>query len=76
MEKKKVQEILDDLLKRKIIRKSNSEYAFPIVLTRKKNGTIRMCVDYRTLNKVMARDNYPLPLIEDQLDMIRRQTIL
>lgn len=62
---------MDDLLGRSIIRISSSEYASPIVLTRKKNGEIRMCVDYRTLNKVLARDNYPLPLIEDQLDTLR-----
>lgn len=62
---------MDDLLGKGIIRTSSSEYASPIVLTRKKNGEIRMCVDYRTLNKVLARDNYPLPLIEDQLDTLR-----
>jgi len=70
-EKEKVQRILDDLLERGIIRKSVSEYASPIVLTRKKTGEIRMCVDYRALNKVLVRDNYPLPLIDDQLDALR-----
>jgi len=70
-EKEKVRQILDDLLQRNIIRKSVSEYASPIVLTRKKTGDIRMCVDYRALNKVLARDNYPLPLIDDQLDALR-----
>lgn len=70
-EKEKVRQILDDLLQRNIVRKSVSEYASPIVLTRKKNGDIRMCVDYRALNKVLIRDNYPLPLIDDQLDALR-----
>lgn len=46
------------------------EYASPIVLTRKKNGEYRLCVDYRTLNKYLIRDNYPLPLIEDQIDVL------
>lgn len=49
-DKEKVQEILDDLLKRGIIRTSASEYASPIVLTRKRNGQVRMCVNYRALN--------------------------
>jgi len=70
-EKEKVREILDDLLRRGIIRTSTSEYASPIVLTKKRNGETRMCVDYRMLNKVLARENYPLPLIEDQLDALR-----
>lgn len=70
-DKAKVQETLDDLLDRGIIRPNKSEYSSPIVLTRKKNGETRMCVDYRALNKVIARDNYPLPLIEDQLDTLR-----
>lgn len=56
-EKEKVCVILDYLLKRYIIRKSTSEYAFPIVLTRKKTGDVRMCIDYRTRNKVLVRDN-------------------
>lgn len=69
-EKTKLRSILDDLLSKNIIRESTSEYASPIVLTEKKNGETRMCVDYRTLNKVTTRDNFPLPLIEDQLDLL------
>lgn len=70
-DKLKVQETIESLMDRGIIRESKSEYASPIVLTRKKNGEVRMCVDYRALNKTIARDNYPLPLIEDQLDALR-----
>ncbi|XP_076301534.1 uncharacterized protein LOC143219409 [Lasioglossum baleicum] len=69
-EKNKLRCILDGLLERGIIRESTSEYASPIVLTKKKNGEIRMCVDFRTLNKITVRDNFPLPLIEDQLDLL------
>lgn len=65
IEKEKVDYILNNLLERKIIRKSTLEYASPIVLTRKKTGDIRMCIDYRALNRVLARDNYPLPFIDD-----------
>lgn len=50
-----------------IIRENSSEYFSLIALVRKKNSEMRMCVDYRALNKMMARDNYSLPLIEDLL---------
>lgn len=70
-ERDKVIVILDDLIKKGIIRESTSEYASPVVLTKKKNGEIRMCIDYRALNKILARDNYPLPLIEDQISNLR-----
>lgn len=66
-----MQKILDDLLARGIIRESDSPYASPIVLTKKKNKEIRLCVDYRFINKITLRENYPLPLIEDLLDRLR-----
>lgn len=69
VEKNKLREILD-LISKGIIRESDSEYASPIVLTKKKNGETRMCVDFRTLNKITTRDNFPIPLIEDQLDVL------
>lgn len=41
------------------------------MLVKKKNGKTRLCVDYRTLNKVTAKDNYPLPVIEDQINALQ-----
>ena len=70
-EKDELRKILDDLLERKIIQPSKSEFASPIVLVKKKSGEFRLCIDYRVLNKVLRRDNYPLPLIEDQIDTLR-----
>ena len=58
---------IQDLLRRGIIRESSSPYASPIVLVRKKNGDIRLCVDYRTLNSRTIRDQYNIPKIEDTL---------
>jgi len=70
-EKNKLRSIIEDLQERKVIRPSNSEYASRVVLIRKRNGGIRMCIDYRNLNKVTSRDNYPLPIIEEQIDALQ-----
>lgn len=71
-EKNRLEEIIDDLLRRGIIRESYSPYCSPIVLLKKKNGKdYRLCVDFRELNKITVKDHFPLPLIEDQLDMLR-----
>ena len=66
-----MQKILNSLLTRGIIRESDSPYASPIVLVSKKNSELRLYVNYRFLNKITLRDNYPLPLIEDNLDRLR-----
>ncbi|XP_068118921.1 uncharacterized protein [Hyperolius riggenbachi] len=50
-----------------IIRESRSPYASPIVVVRKKNGSIRLCIDYRTLNRRTIPDQYTTPRIEDAL---------
>ncbi|KXZ75914.1 Retrovirus-related Pol polyprotein from transposon 17.6-like Protein [Tribolium castaneum] len=72
-EKEKLRVILNDLEKDGVIRPSKSPYCSPIVLVRKKNGEIRLCVDYRELNKITVRDNYPTPLIDDHLDMLKNK---
>lgn len=72
-DKGKLQGILDDLLRRGIIRPSESPYSSPIVLVRKKNGETRLCVDYRELNKITVRDNFPGPLIDDNIDRLKNK---
>ncbi|XP_014222790.1 uncharacterized protein LOC106649699 [Trichogramma pretiosum] len=74
VEKEQVSKILDGWMESGVIRPSKSEYASPIVLIRKKNGEIRLCVDYQVLNGYILRDNNPLPLIEDQLDALEGKT--
>lgn len=69
-EKAKLQLILDELLEKGYIQNSKSEFASPIVLMKQRNGKLRMCVDFRVLNKATARDNYPMPIIEDQLAIV------
>ena len=55
---------LDNLLESKIIEKSNSQYSSPMVIVKKKDGNIRLCCDYRQLNKVTKIDQEGLPNIE------------
>lgn len=69
-EKLKVRDIIDDLLSKGIIRESESEYSSPIILVKKKDGSDRMCVDYRALNRITVKDRYPLPLIDDHIDRL------
>lgn len=75
-EKGKLKIILDELLESGIIRLSNSPFASPMVLIRKKTGDIRLCVDYRELNKVTVKDNFPTFLIDDHLDQLRGKKCL
>ena len=56
---------IQSLLDAGIIKPSTSSYASPIVLVRKKNGKLRLCVDHRKVNARTIRDSYPLPKIED-----------
>ncbi|KAK6009174.1 integrase core domain protein [Ostertagia ostertagi] len=63
--------ILNDLHERKIIEPSKSSWASPIVLVQKKDGTLRLCVDYRKLNQVTKIDSYPLPSIDTILQSLK-----
>lgn len=70
-EKKEVDRQLEEWLDNGIIRPSSSDFSSPIVLVRKKNGSTRICIDYRKLNKQVVKDRYPLPLIEEQIDKLQ-----
>lgn len=61
---------INQLLEAQVIRESSSPYASPIVLVRKKDGSLRMCVDYRLLNAKTRKDAFPLPRIEESLDAL------
>ncbi|UYV77041.1 K02A2.6-like [Cordylochernes scorpioides] len=61
---------INSMLKNGIISHSSSPWASPIILVKKKNGTFRFCVDYRNLNSVTVKDQYPLPRIDDCFDSL------
>ena len=70
-----MEEAVADMLAEGVIRPSSSPYASPVTLVPKKDGTTRFCVDYRKLNSVTVRDQYPLPQIQDIFDQIGGSTI-
>ncbi|UYV77425.1 K02A2.6-like [Cordylochernes scorpioides] len=61
---------INSMLKNGIISHSSSPWASPIILVKKKNGEFRFCVDYRNLNSVTVKDQYPLPRIDDCFDSL------
>ncbi|GFT58076.1 transposon Tf2-9 polyprotein [Trichonephila clavipes] len=70
-EKLQVNDQIDDWLQQGIIRESCSDYCSPIVLCKKKDGNLRICIDYRKINSKTDKDRYPVPLIEEVLEQLQ-----
>ena len=66
---------VDEWLKDGIIEPCSSPYASQVVVVRKKDGKHRVCIDYRSLNRKLIKDHYPLPLIEDIIDRLQNAKI-
>ena len=66
----KVTQLIDEMLDQGVVVPSSSPWASPIVLVAKKDGSMRFCVDYRKLNAITKLDVYPLPRIDDSLDLL------
>ena len=62
---------LQDLLSKGFIRPSVSPWGAPVLFVKKKDGTMRICIDYRQLNKVTVKNKYPLPRIDDLFDQLQ-----
>jgi hypothetical protein len=67
-QKNAMEALIQHMLSAKMISPSMSPYASPVILVKKKDGTWRMCVDYRQLNSNTIKNKYPIPIIEDLLD--------
>ena len=65
-----------DLLEKGFIRPSTSPWCAPILFVKKKYGSLTMCIDYRQLNKVIIKNNYPFPWIGDLFDQFPRGELL
>ena len=63
---------MDDKLASGAIQASNSPHGAPVLFVPKKDGKLRLCVDFHGLNKITKKDRYPLPLISDLLDAPRK----
>ena len=61
---------IKDMLNKGVIEMSDSPWSSPIVLVKKKDGSIRFCIDYRKLNNVTLKDSYPIPRIDSTLDAL------
>ena len=65
-----------DLFEQGRVRISDSPYAAPIILVRKPDGSMRMCIDYRGINEFTVRDAYPLPRIDELLEQLRNAKVI
>lgn len=68
MERKIIDDQVQEWIEKQIMEPCTSEYVSPVIVVRKKDGSPRVCIDYRRLNKKTCMDRYPLPVIEDLLD--------
>ncbi|KAI3751987.1 hypothetical protein L2E82_23084 [Cichorium intybus] len=62
---------LEELMDRGFIKPSSSPWGAPILFVKKKDGSMRMCIDYRELNKTTVKNKYPLPRIDDLFDQLQ-----
>ncbi|GKE32914.1 putative reverse transcriptase domain-containing protein, partial [Tanacetum coccineum] len=74
----KLKELLDqlkELLEKGFIRPSASPWGAPVLFVKKKDGSFRMCIDYRELNKLTIKNRYPLPRIDDLFDQLQGSNV-
>ena len=62
---------MKELLDQGFIRPNTSPWGVPVLFVKKKDGSFRLCIDYRQLNKVTIKNKYPLPRIDDLFDQLQ-----
>ncbi|GJS79315.1 putative reverse transcriptase domain-containing protein [Tanacetum coccineum] len=74
-EMKELSDQLQELSDKGFIRPSSSPWGAPVLFVKKKDGSFRMCINYRELNKLTVKNRYPLPRIDDLLDQIQGSSV-
>ena len=62
---------MEEMVNKGFVRPSMSPWGAPVLFVKKKDGSMRLCIDYRELNKVTIRNQYPLPRIDDLFDQLQ-----
>ena len=66
---------LEEMLEKNYIGSSVSHKGAPVLFVKKKYGTLRLCIDYRKLNKVIVKNKYPFPRIDDLFDQMKGEKV-
>ncbi|GKE48245.1 putative mitochondrial protein [Tanacetum coccineum] len=74
-QKDAIEGMVKELMDSGVIRASKSPFSSPIVMVKKKDGTWRMCIDYRQLNKHTVKDKFPIPVIEELIDELHGSVV-
>lgn len=70
IQKNEIEKIIKELMEIGVIHPSVSPYSLPVFIVLKKDGEWRMCPNFRALNKLMVKDKFPIPIVDDLLDEI------
>jgi len=74
-EQKALKEFIDENLTNRFIHLMSSPHGVPVLFVKKKDGSLRLCVDFHGLNRITKKDRYPLPLISNLLDSLCKACI-